>query len=167
MTRWYPLEAADADFFQSAPHAFTYQKRFAAPPNKVWEQLTSDPSITAWGPAIKDVNWTSPRPFGVGTTREVAAPGGARMRERFFCWEEGSRHSFATYESTIPFFKRFAEDYIVEPDGDVTLFTWTVAIEPKGALALPFKVIAPAVKAAFGRIPTDGQRYWTKNSNRV
>ena len=167
MTRWYPLESADADFFQSAPHVFTYQKRFAASPAQVWEQLTSDASIAAWGPATKEVNWTSPRPFGVGTTREVVALGGATtMRERYFRWEEGSRHSFAAYESTIPLFKRFAEDYIVEADGDDTLFTWVVAIEPKDALALPFKVIAPAIKAAFGRIPSDGQRFWAKNSKR-
>ena len=167
MTRWYPLESADADFFQSAPHVFTYQKRFAASPAQVWEQLTSDASIAAWGPATKEVIWTSPRPFGVGTTREVVALGGATtMRERYFRWEEGSRHSFAAYESTIPLFKRFAEDYIVEADGDDTLFTWVVAIEPKDALALPFKVIAPAIKAAFGRIPSDGQRFWAKNSKR-
>ena len=25
----------------------------------------------AWGPTVKEVNWLSPRPFGVGTTREV------------------------------------------------------------------------------------------------
>ena len=39
-------------------------------------------------------------------------------------WEEGRRHSFAAYESTAQLFKRFAEDYLVEPDGDDTLFTW-------------------------------------------
>lgn len=166
MTRWHALEPADAGFFESAPHVFTYQKRFAAPPAQVWEQLTSDASIAAWGPATRQVNWTSPRPFGVGTTREVIAPGGARMRERFFRWEQGSRHSFACYESTVPLFTRFAEDYLVEPDGADTLFTWVVAIEPKGALALPFKVLAPAVKAGFGRVPADGQRFWAKQSNR-
>ncbi len=166
MTRWYPLESADADFFVSAPHVFTYQKRFAAPPAQVWEQLTSDTSITAWGPATKEVNWTSPRPFGVGTTREVVALGGATMRERFFRWDEGSRHSFAAYESNLPLFNRFAEDYIVEADGADTLFTWVVAIEPKGALALPFKVIAPAVKAGFGRIPSGGQQFWAEKSKR-
>ena len=68
-----------------------------------------------------------------------------------FRWEEGRRHAFSL-RVDLPLFKRFAEDYIVEPDGDETLFTWVVAIEPKGALALPLKVIAPAVKAAFGRI---------------
>jgi hypothetical protein len=167
MTRWYPLESADADFFESAPHVFTYQKRFAAPPAQVWEQLTSDESITAWGPSTKEVNWTSPRPFGIGTTREVVAFAGAAMRERFFRWEEGSRHSFASYESTLPLFKRFAEDYIVEADGADTLFTWVVAIEPKSGMALPFRLIAPAVKAAFGQIPAGGQRYWAKRSARA
>ena len=122
-------------------------------------------SIAAWGPATKEVNWTSPRPFGIGTTREVVAPYGVTMRERFFRWDEGGRHSFACYESTLPLFRRFAEDSIVEPDGADTLFTWTPAVEPKGALALPFKVLAPAVKAAFGRIPSDGQRYWARTKN--
>lgn len=164
MTRWHALQSADADFFDSAPHVFTYQKRFAAPPAKVWEQLTSDQSISAWGPATKEVNWTSPRPFGIGTTREVVALGGATMRERFFRWDEGGRHSFAAYESTLPLFTRFAEDYIVEPDGNNTLFTWTLAIEPKSALALPVKLLAPVIKAAFGRVPGDGQRYWAKKA---
>jgi hypothetical protein len=96
---------------------FRYQKRFAATPEQVWESLTSDISIAAWGPAIKEVNWTSPRPFGVGTTREVVAPGGSTMRERCFRWDEGSSHAFYVYESKLPIFKRFAEDYVVEPDG--------------------------------------------------
>jgi hypothetical protein len=82
MTRWHALEPADADFLASAPHIFRYQKRCAASPEKVWESLVSDESLTAWGPMIKDVTWTSPRPFGVGTTREVTAPGGSVMRER-------------------------------------------------------------------------------------
>ena len=166
MTRWYPLEPADDDFLTSAPHVFNYQKRFAATPADVWQQLTSDESIAAWGPTLKSVTWTSPRPFGVGTTREVAPPIGPRMRERYFLWEEGRRHSFAVYESTASLFTRFAEDYLVEPDGNDTLFTWTLAIEPRAALALPVKLLAPAIKAAFGRMPSDGQRYWAKHSGR-
>jgi carbon monoxide dehydrogenase subunit G len=166
VTRWYPLEPADADFLVSAPHVFNYQKRFAATPAQVWQQLTSDESIAAWGPTLKSVTWTSPRPFGVGTTREVAPPVGPRMRERYFLWEEGRRHSFAVYESTAALFTRFAEDYLVEPDGNDTLFTWTLAIEPRSALALPVKLLAPAIKAAFGRMPSDGQRYWASHSGR-
>ena len=162
MTRWHPLEPADDEFFASAPHVFRYQKRFAATPEQVWEQLISDVSLAAWGPSIKKVTWTSPRPFGVGTTREVVAPGGSTMRERYFRWDEGTSHAFYVYESNAPLFRRFAENYVVEPDGAATLFTWVVALEPKGALSLPVKLLAPALKAGLGRIPAGGQQYFAK-----
>jgi hypothetical protein len=162
MARWYPLEPADDDFLATAPHVFRYQTRFAATPERVWESLCSDASLAAWSPLIKKVTWTSPRPFGVGTTREVHPPGGSGMRERYFRWDEGHSHAFHVYESGIPLFRRFAESYLVEPDGDGTLFTWVVAVEPKAALRLPFKAIAPLMKAGFGRIPAGGQSYFAK-----
>jgi hypothetical protein len=31
-------------------------------------------------------------------------------------------------------------------------------------LALPIKVLAPVIKAAFGRMPSDGQKYFAKRS---
>jgi len=164
MARWHPLEPADDEFFTSAPHVFRYQKRFAATPEQVWESLTSDVSIAAWGPTIKEVKWTSPRPFGVGTTRDVVAPGGSTMRERYFRWDEGHSHAFYVYESSLPLLRRFAEDYIVEPDGAETLFTWVVAIEPKDAFRLPVKVLAPLLKAGLGQVPAGGQRYFAKQS---
>jgi Polyketide cyclase / dehydrase and lipid transport len=164
MARWHPLEPADDEFFTSAPHVFRYQKRFAAKPEQVWESLTSDVSIAAWGPTIKEVKWTSPRPFGVGTTRDVVAPGGSTMRERYFRWDEGHSHAFYVYESSLPLLRRFAEDYIVEPDGDKTLITWVVAIEPKDAFRLPVKVLAPLLKAGLGQVPSGGQRYFAKRS---
>ncbi|MCV7284798.1 SRPBCC family protein [Mycolicibacterium wolinskyi] len=160
------LESADADFFTTAPHIFTYRKRFAAPPQQVWESLVSDESLAAWGPSVKEVNWLSPRPFGVGTMREVVlAPGFARVHETFFRWDDGRRYSFTVDEATIPSLRRFAEDYLVEPAGEgQTQFTWVVAIEPKPAFALPFRVLAPAVKATFGRLASDGQRYFARRA---
>jgi len=164
MTRWYPLEPADDDFLASGPHVFRYQRQFAAAPQQVWEQLTSDVSLAAWGPSIKKVTWTSPRPYGVGTTRDVVAPGGSTMRERYFRWDEGKSHAFYVYESTIPILRRFAEDYIVEPAGDQTLFTWVVVIEAKDRFRLPVKVLAPLLKAGLGQVPAGGQRYFAKQA---
>jgi hypothetical protein len=161
MTRWYPLEHADDEFISTAPHVFRYQKRFAATPEQVWATMTSDESMAAWGPPIKKVTWTSPRPFGVGTTREVVV--GGSLRERYYLWDEGRRNAFYVYEASLPIFKRFAEDYVVEPVGAETLFTWTVAIEPKDAYRLPVKLLAPVVKAALARIPSIGQRYFAKH----
>jgi hypothetical protein len=86
------------------------------------------------------------------------------MRERDFRWDEGKSNAFYVYESSLPLFRRFAEDYIVEADGAETLFTWIVAIEPKNGFRLPLKVLAPLVKLGFGRIPADGQRYYAKQS---
>ena len=166
MTRWHELEPSDAEMFTSAPHIYRYQKRYAAPPERVWESLASDESLAAWGPSVKEVNWLSPRPFGVGTTREVVLAGGlARVHERFFRWDDGSGYSFAVYEASVPVFRRFAEDYSVQPDGannQATLFNWTVAIEPKDRYALPFKLASRGIKAGFGRMASDGKRYFDR-----
>jgi len=163
MTRWFPLEPSDIGVLDSAPHVLEYRMRYAATPDRVWESLASDESLAAWGPSVKRVEWLSARPFGVGTTREVVLAGGTpRFRERFIRWEEGHGYSFAVYEASVPLFRHFVEDYVVEPDGDGTLFTWKIAIEPKGALSVPFKLLAPVLKVAFGRMASDGKRYFAK-----
>jgi hypothetical protein len=71
MARWFALESADAAYFGTAPHVFRYTKHYDAPPERVWESLESDASISAWGPAVKTVTWTSPRPFGEEGTAET------------------------------------------------------------------------------------------------
>jgi uncharacterized protein YndB with AHSA1/START domain len=163
MTRWFAVESADVNVFTSAPHVFRYGKRFAAPPERVWESLVSDESLSAWSSTVSSLTWTSDRPFGVGTTREVVlAPGLSRVHERFFRWDDGHGYSFEVYEANVPFFRRFAEDYVVEPEsgGQATTFIWTVAIEPKPAFALAFKPLAPVLKLAFGKMASDGERYF-------
>ncbi|MDA2893108.1 SRPBCC family protein [Mycolicibacterium sp. BiH015] len=159
MARWFTLKPADAGFFTSAPHVFRYVKHFDATPAQVWESLQSDESLAAWGNTVGSLTWTSPRPFGAGTTREVGT-GPVLVREQFFEWTEGCGYAFFATEANVPLFRRFAEDYRIEPEGTGTRFTWLVAIEPVGALKLPFKVLAPAVRAAFGRAASDGQKYF-------
>lgn len=107
------------------------------PAAEVWGELTGERPLH-WCRLIQDVRWTSPRPFGTGTTREVKALWGANLfRERYFRWEEGRRHSFYVLESSAPLAKRFAEDYLVEPTGEGSCrFTWTIAFEPQ-PLAIP------------------------------
>ena len=64
------------------------------PAAEVWDELTADAALH-WCRILQEVRWTSPRPFGVGTTREVKALWGAnKLREHYFLWEEGRRHSF-------------------------------------------------------------------------
>jgi hypothetical protein len=160
---WHPLEPADAGVFDTAPHVFRYEKHFAAPPERVWESLVSDASLQAWGSSVSSLTWLSSRPFGVGTDREVVlAPGLVKVHERYFRWDEGRGYSFYVFESNIPVFRRFAEDYALTPDGEGTRFVWTVAIEPRAALRLPFTVLAPVLKALFGRMASDGEKYFAR-----
>ena len=161
MTRWYPVEPANGSFFDSAPHLYRFDKHFAAPPERVWESLASDESLAAWGPSVTRVSWLTPRPFGVDTTREVVlAPGVAKVRERFFRWDEGAGYSFFVYEANMPIFRHFAEDYRLDADGTGTRLTWTVAVAPKPLLTLPFKAVGPVLRTAFGRMAADGARYF-------
>ena len=105
----------------------------------------------SWCRALAGVTWTSPRPFGEGTTRTVRAPGGLlELREIYFRWEEGRRKSFYVSEVTLPLFRRFAEDYQVEQISPSSCrFTWTVASEAPPAARPANPVNALITKSLF------------------
>ena len=130
---WFATEPVEESFFDTAPQRLTgefdVRNRSAA---EVWSELSADDPLT-WCRIIKRITWTSPRPFGVGTTRTANALGGLNvLHERFFVWEEGRRMSFYAIEASAPLFHRFAEDYVVEPTSETSCrFTWTIAIEPR------------------------------------
>jgi hypothetical protein len=98
----------------------------------VWGELTSDDALW-WCRALRSVRWTSPRPFGVGTTRSVHTILSATvLDEHFFRWEEGRRKSFYAAKLSAPIFASLAEDYLVEPTSESSCsFTWTIAAEPR------------------------------------
>jgi hypothetical protein len=130
---WFtPRPVQDARFFDEAPVRLVGQFAIARPAEAVWADLTGEDPL-AWCRIIDRITWTSPRPFGVGTTREVVALKGLNVfQERFFRWEEGRRKSFTVVKASAPLVRAFAEDYLVEPaaDGASCTFTWTVAYEP-------------------------------------
>jgi hypothetical protein len=132
---WFKNEPVDETFFDSAPVRLSDTFAINKPAAEVWSELTADNTLW-WCRILDDVSWTSPRPFGVGTTRTVKSLKGANViNEYFFRWEEGRRKSFYVVDSSAPLFKRFAEDYLVEPTADDTCtFTWTIAYESRPAM---------------------------------
>jgi hypothetical protein len=127
------------------------------PADEVWGELTADAPL-GWCRILQRTEWTSPRPFGVGTTREVSALWGTnKLRERYFLWEEGRRHSFYVVQSSGFLFKALAEDYLVEPRGaDACRFTWTIAIAP----SLLGKATMPVNRAILKTLFTDTARHY-------
>lgn len=86
--------------------------RFPFPPQMVWNALLDDRAWTEWLPITK-VTWTSPKPFGAGTTRTVEV-GDQKIEETFFAWDEGKRMAFRFERSTLPV-SAAVEDYRVVP----------------------------------------------------
>ncbi|MFJ9459218.1 SRPBCC family protein [Kitasatospora sp. NPDC101447] len=133
---WSTLERFDVSFFDTAPHRHSFTMDLPVAPETVWQGLAGDTPLS-WCRGLSGGRYTSPAPHGVGTTREITARGVLRLREEFVRWEEGVRHSFCVAQASLPLFRRFGEDYLVEPTASGTRFTWTFAFEPVPLLARP------------------------------
>jgi Polyketide cyclase / dehydrase and lipid transport len=157
MAPWFKCRPVDEAFFETAPMRLHAGFEIPRPAADVWGDLTRD-SALHWCRILQDVRWTSPRPFGVGTTREVKALGGTNLlREHYFLWEEGRRHCFYVTETTAPIIKALAEDYTVEPRGaDACRFTWTICVEPSAIGRPGGRVNRAILKTLF----TDTARFY-------
>lgn len=147
---WFNAEPVDDSFFDAAPVRLSDTFAISRPAGAVWEELTSDNPLS-WCRILNSVEWTSPRPFGVGTTRTVRSLAGTNvLRERYFIWEEGRRQAFYVVQASAPMFRRFAEDYVIEPIADGSCrFTWTIAYEPKPAARLSGPVNRMLLRTLF------------------
>jgi carbon monoxide dehydrogenase subunit G len=161
MARWYPLKPCDESFLSTAPHVYRYAMDLPVPPERVWESLTSAHSVADWTPLLHSIEWTSE--LGLGATRTVVLPVRAlSIHEYFFVWDEGRRFAFYGVEANRPLLHRFAEDYLVEPAGDGTRFTWTFALEGTRATAPLLKVMSPGTALAFRRMAYGAKGYFAR-----
>jgi carbon monoxide dehydrogenase subunit G len=101
---------------------------------------------------ITNVEWTSPEPYGVGTTRTVTMRGGIVADEEFLAWEPFSRMTFRFNSSTSNAIAAFAEEYRVIDTGTGCHLTWIMAVAPRGAAArLGMTYAAPVMRWMFQR----------------
>lgn len=83
---WYQLVESDDGFVKSAPFRYENSVEVPAPPERTWELLTTDDTLVSWTRLVTSLRWLSPRPFGVGTVRELTLLGLLTGRERYFRW---------------------------------------------------------------------------------
>jgi hypothetical protein len=150
------LPAVDEAFLASAPTRFVDTFDIALPASEVWAELTRDGTLD-WCRGL-EITWLSPRPFGVGTKRQAKVLGGlVRVQEEYFIWEEGRRKAFYVTSARPPFYRRSAEDYVVDALGpDRCRFTWTLAFE----LTLLGKLNSPVSSPIIKRLFTDTRRHF-------
>ncbi|MBJ8345439.1 SRPBCC family protein [Antrihabitans sp. YC2-6] len=158
MARWFDLEPCDEDFVATAPYRYVYPIELPVAPEEVWAGLTADQPLK-WCKLLSG-GYTSDRPFGVGTTRTVKLARLLTLRERFDVWEEGRRHGFQVEQMNAPMFRRFAEDYLVEPTPVGCRFTWTFAFEP-GTLTKPAGPLnRPINKVVYDSLVRDTSKHF-------
>jgi uncharacterized protein YndB with AHSA1/START domain len=134
------------EFFDEAPARLVAEVEIAATPDDVFAAFEDADSWPRWALPIKRVEWTSPPPFGVGTTRTVTMIGGVG-KEVFIAWERGRRMAFRFTETSMPNTAAFAEDYqVTDLGGGRTRVRWVMAMEPTGPSAAMLRVLGFAMR---------------------
>lgn len=142
MALWFNLEKPkDDSVFETATYHYSYVMNLPVDADTVWAGLTAHHPLV-WCSMLRG-QYTSARPFTVGTTRAVGVVLNAvKLRERFFIWDETQRrHAFYVEQMNIPFVKMFAEDYQVKPTTTGCEFTWRFAFEPRKGLKFMFDLV--------------------------
>ena len=107
------------EFLAGAAAPLTYDLN--VPARAVWAAMVDGPAWSEWLP-ISRVTWTSPQPFGIGTTRTVEIDR-MEVQETFFAWDEGRRMAFRFDRSSFPV-RAAVEDYRVIDRGEYCTFEW-------------------------------------------
>lgn len=150
----FSCRAVDLEFLDSAPVRFVNVVEINASPERVFEVLEDEDSWPKWFKGIVKVEWTSPKPFGVGSSRKVMLKAMA-VDERFIAWDPGKRFAFYFTATSQPVAHAFCEDYQLEAlDDGRTKFTYTVAYEPRFLI----QMAGPIGKRIFGKMFQNGAR---------
>jgi len=143
--KWYRLADSDDAFLMSAPFRYVHSVETPAPPEKIWDVLAAGDPLVSWTLVFTKLRWVTPRPFGVGTVREITLLKVFTVRERFSRWEDGQRYSYSVFEASLPGLRRAAEDYVIEPTSSGSRLTWTLAVEPLRPMTLLFLIGGPVI----------------------
>jgi hypothetical protein len=143
----HPCTAVTTDFFHTAPHVYRAEVEINATPDRIFEYFEDAHSWTLWADPINKVEWTSPQPFGLGTTRTVYMQGDMVGWETFIAWERGKHMSFCFTEMSKPMNESFAEDYKVTDLGNGRCkVVWQMAMQPKGFSRFITPLIGPIMR---------------------
>jgi hypothetical protein len=133
MSDYFACTKVGLEFFNQTKNVFVAQEVVQASPEQIFAVFEDAEAWTKWALPIQRVEWTSPKPFGVGTTRTVYMMGGMTGYEEFIEWQPGKRMAFCFVGCSKNATDKFIEDYQVEDLGNGSCrVTWTMAMETRG-----------------------------------
>jgi carbon monoxide dehydrogenase subunit G len=154
----HPCQQVGVDWLERAPLRFSNDIDVALTPDDLFGVLARADPWPRWATVITHVEYTSPEPHGVGTTRIVTMRGGMVADEEFLAWEPGRQLAFRFTSSATKSLGAFVENYRLEPIAGGTRMTWELGME----LAGPSKVLSPLTRpvtdAVFRRFLRNLQR---------
>ena len=125
------LQAVDGEYALTGPNSTTLKQVIKKPAQAVFASFEDAAAWKEW--LGIEVEWTSEKPFGVGTTRTVIA-NGQSIDESFLVWDEPHRIGFRFDQTTLPL-AAFAEDYTLTPLSETSCeLAWSYAYEWSGPL---------------------------------
>lgn len=141
-------ERVGLDYFETAPVVVQATQVVAATPERIFDVFLDADSWSRWAYPITSVDWTSPFPLEVGSTRTVWMRAGMVGHEEFIAWEPFRRMAFRFNQTIKGGPTAFAEDYVVTDlrDGR-SLVEWTMAMTLAGVSARFAPVTGPAMGA--------------------
>jgi hypothetical protein len=160
MKKRYPLQRVGLDFLDAARYQFVNDVDVAVTPAQLFDVFAEADSWSRWATAIAGVTWTSPQPYGVGTTRTVSMRGGIVSEVEFMAWDRFSHMAFRINRSTSKGLAAFVEDYQVRETPGGCHLRWTTAITPRGLTTrLGMFIARPVIAWVFGHFAHNLRRY--------
>ncbi len=142
------LRTVGPDYALTGPNSTTLVQPINSSAESVFASFEDGAAWKEW--LNLDVEWTSGKPLGVGSTRTVIA-NGQQIDEVFTVWEPPLRMGFYFIFTTLPL-ATFAEDYTLKPTGENSCeLHWSYAYEWGGPLPSIFGRIFGMIFARSGR----------------
>lgn len=166
MARSYVLEPVDdVSFFDNAPVTYRIDVNLPVSPARAWAELTRQNTLD-WCRAITSIEFTSPPPYGVGTTRKASLGAGlAGLSEHFFLWTEDAetgyyRNAFHALNASTPGLRRFGELTQVQPADVGCRLIWLFGLELSTSARALTAFSGPTAAKVFGTVETDTIRHF-------
>lgn len=137
------------EYFDNAPSRFVASVEIKATAEQIFEAFEDAEAWPTWAMPITNVEWTSPKPFDIGTTRTVSMIGKLVGDEVFIDWDYPKHMAFCFTHCSQSLIESFAESWRVEVlDGGLCKVTWTMGMTPKGFGKLTMGMSKPFMQPA-------------------
>ena len=146
---WFDMRKESLGFANLAPVVHSCDAEVAAPRAVVFATFAEARSWKHWFPNVRDAQYISPAPYGVGTVR-AAHVGRTHWVEEMIAWDDAARWAWTVTRASVPFAHAQVECFEFTDAGGATQVQWTLALDPRllARLGAPF---APRVIARLFR----------------